>query len=66
MNNLAPMKICPGGVQGNPNCMPGYTVLFVPCSLEITCWERIDLLALLCAMIPCVFGIFPYGNMSQT
>ena len=41
------------------------TVLFVPCSLEITCWERMDLLALLCAMFPCVFGIFPYGIMSQ-
>ena len=25
MNNLAPMKICPGGgVQGNLNWMPGY------------------------------------------
>ena len=24
MNNLAPMKNCPGGVQGNLNWMPGY------------------------------------------
>ena len=23
MNNLAPMKNCPGGVQGNLNWMPG-------------------------------------------
>ena len=26
MNNLAPMKNCPGGVQGNLNWMPGYSV----------------------------------------
>ena len=26
MNNLAPMKNCPGGVQGNLNWMPGYQV----------------------------------------
>ena len=24
MNNLAPMKNCPGGMQGNLNWMPGY------------------------------------------
>ena len=24
MNNLAPMKNCPGGVQGNLNWMPGF------------------------------------------
>ena len=24
MNSLAPMKNCPGGVQGNLNWMPGY------------------------------------------
>ena len=27
MNNLAPMKNCPGGVQGNLNWMPGYCIL---------------------------------------
>ena len=27
MNNLAPMKNCPGGVQGNLNWMPGYYIL---------------------------------------
>ena len=27
MNNLAPMKNCPGGVQGNLNWMPGYIKL---------------------------------------
>ena len=26
MNNLAPMKNCPGGVQGNLNWMPGFFV----------------------------------------
>ena len=29
MNNLAPMKNCPGGVQGNLNWMPGYYLFFV-------------------------------------
>ena len=41
------------------------TVLFVPCSLVISCWERADLLALLCVIFPCVFVIFPYGVLSQ-
>ena len=27
MNNLAPMKNCPGGVQGNLNWMPGYILI---------------------------------------
>ena len=27
-----------------------YTVLFVPCSRAITCWERADLLTVLCVM----------------
>ena len=36
--------------------MPG-----VPCSLVVTCWERADLLALLCVMFSCVFLTFPYG-----
>ena len=29
------------------------------------CWERTDLLALLCAMFPCVFVTFPYGASGQ-
>ena len=37
-------------------------VLSVPSSLVITCcWERADILALLCVMFPCVFVTFPYG-----
>ena len=31
------------------------TVLFVPCSLVVTCWERADLLALLYVMCSCIF-----------
>ena len=30
-----------------------YTVFSVPCSIVITCWERSDLLVLLCVMEPC-------------
>ena len=33
MNNFAPMKNCPGGVQGNLNWMPGYIQL---CNYQIT------------------------------
>ena len=38
-----------------------YAVVSVLCSLEITCWERTGLLALLCVMFSCVFVTFPYG-----
>ena len=31
------------------------TVLYVPYSLVVTCWEKADLLALLCIMFSCVF-----------
>ena len=40
-------------------------VLSVRCSLVITCWERADLLALLCVIFPCVFVTFPYGVSIQ-
>ena len=40
-------------------------VLFVHCSLVVTCWERADLLALLCVMFSCVFVTFPYGVLGQ-
>ena len=42
-----------------------YIVLTVPCSLVITCWERPDLLALLCVMLSCVFVTNPYGVSGQ-
>ena len=42
-----------------------YAVLSVPCGLVVTCWERADLLALLCVMFSCVlFFIFP-GVLGQ-
>ena len=36
-----------------------YAFLSVPCNLVITCWERADLLALMCVMFSCVFFHFP-------
>ena len=35
--------------------------LVCSCILVITCWEKADLLALLCLMFPRVFVTFPYG-----
>ena len=32
-------------------------VLSVPCSLVVTCWERADLLALLCVVLYCVLSL---------
>ena len=42
-----------------------YTILSVTCSLVITCWERADLLALLCVMFSCVFVTSPYSVLGQ-
>ena len=42
-----------------------YTFVSVPCSFVITCWERADLLALLCVMFLCVFVTFSYGVPGQ-
>ena len=42
-----------------------HTFLFVLCSLMVTCWERADLLALLCVMFSCVFVTFPCGVLGQ-
>ena len=36
------------------------TVLSCPCSLVITCWERADLLAVLCIVFPFFVYTFPY------
>ena len=36
-----------------------YTIWFIPCSLVITCWEKDDLLALLCVLSFCVKCHFP-------
>ena len=35
------------------------------CSLVVTCWERANLLALLCVMLYCVFVSFPCGFLGQ-
>ena len=42
-----------------------YAVLYVLCSLMITCWERADLLALLCVVFSCVFVTFHDGVPGQ-
>ena len=42
-----------------------YTVLPVPCSLMVTCWESADLLALLYVMFSWVFVTFQYGVLGQ-
>ena len=41
------------------------TVLFVPCSLVVTCWESVILLALLFVMFSCVFFTFPFDVLGQ-
>ena len=40
-------------------------VLPVPCICVVICWEKADLLALLCVMFSCVFVTFPYGVLGQ-
>ena len=42
-----------------------HTVLSVPCSLSVTCWERDDHMALFFVMFSCVFATFPYGVLGQ-
>ena len=41
-----------------------HIVLSVPCSL-VVCWERTDLLVLLCVMFSCDFVTFLYGVLGQ-
>ena len=43
------------------SCLFCYTVLSIPCSLKVNCWESADFLALLCVFVSCVFVTFPYG-----
>ena len=42
-----------------------HTVMSVSCCLVVTGWERSDLLALLYAMLSCVFVTFPYRIPGQ-
>ena len=46
-------------------CVCLSSVLSVPNSLLVTCWERVDLLALLYVIFSCVFDTFPYGVQGQ-
>ena len=39
--------------------------LSLRCSLMVICWERADLLALLCVMFLCVFVTFPCGVLCR-
>ena len=41
------------------------TVLSVPCSLMVTCWERADFLGLFCVIFYFVYVTFPYGVLWQ-
>ena len=41
-----------------------HAVLSVPCSLVVPCWERADLLAVMCDFL-LVFVTFPYGVPGQ-
>ena len=42
-----------------------HTVLPVHCSLMVTCWERTDVLALLCVIFSCVFVTSLCGVLGQ-
>ena len=44
-----------------------FVMLFasVHCCLVVICWERADILSLLCVMFSCVFVTFPYGILGQ-
>ena len=42
-----------------------HACLSVHCSLVITCWERANLLAVLCVMFSCVVVTFPSGVLGQ-
>ena len=46
-------------------CLYYSLVLSVASSIVVTCWERADLLTVLCVMFPCVFVTFPYGVLGQ-
>ena len=39
--------------------------LSIPCSIVFICWERADLLALLCVTFSCASGTFPFGVLGQ-
>ena len=49
---LGPFVIC-------VSCFLCHSVLSVPCSRVVTCWERAGLLAFLCVKFSCDFCHFP-------
>ena len=42
-----------------------HTVLSVPCSRVVTCWDKADFLALSYVMFSCVFVTFPYDVLGK-
>ena len=46
-------------------CLSLSSVMYVYSGLLVTCWERVDLLALLCVTFSCAFVTFPYGVLGQ-
>ena len=42
-----------------------HAFLSVHCRLVVTCWERVNLLALLYVMLSCYFVTFPCGVLGQ-
>ena len=46
-------------------CFSCHTVLSIPCSLVVTCWERTYISALLYVMFSSVFVTFPYGVLGR-
>ena len=42
-----------------------HAVLYVPCRIVVTCWEKDDLLAFLYVMFSCFFVTFPYDVLSR-
>ena len=42
-----------------------HNLFYVPCSLVVTCWERDDLLALLCVMFSCVLSLAHNGILGK-
>ena len=45
-------------------CLVFYAFASVHCCLVVTCWERADLLALVCDVL-LYFVTFPYGILGQ-
>ena len=46
-------------------CLSSSSVRSVYCSLVVTCWEKADLLALLCLMFSFAYVTFPCGVLGQ-